>query len=65
MDNTVQSAKEFWAYLKTPTAKGILKCSLAVSDYPVHSGQIQESSTRDHFLEENVSSPNIIEPVFI
>jgi hypothetical protein len=30
MDNTVQSAKEFWAYLKTPTAKGILKCSLAV-----------------------------------
>ena len=31
MDNTLESAKEFWRYLKTPTAKGILKCSLAVS----------------------------------
>ena len=29
MDNTVESAKEFWTWLKTPTAKGILKCSLA------------------------------------
>ena len=34
MDNTVDSAKEFWAYLKTPTAKSILKCSLAVSYHP-------------------------------
>jgi hypothetical protein len=29
VDNSVQSAKDFWAYLKTPTSKGILKCSLA------------------------------------
>jgi hypothetical protein len=29
VDNAVEAAKEFRAYLKTPTAKGILKCSLA------------------------------------
>lgn len=29
IDNTVEASKEFWEWLKTPTAKGILKCSLA------------------------------------
>jgi hypothetical protein len=29
VDNTVEASKELWAWLKTPTAKGILKCSLA------------------------------------
>lgn len=29
MDSGVESAKGFWEYLKTPSAKGILKCSLA------------------------------------
>ena len=44
MDDTVESAKEFWEYLKTPTAKGILKCSLAVSSYPATSRDSQEPS---------------------
>jgi hypothetical protein len=29
VDNTVEASKELWKWLKTPTAKGILKCSLA------------------------------------
>jgi hypothetical protein len=29
VDNTVEASKEIWQWLKTPTAKGILKCSLA------------------------------------
>lgn len=34
VDNSIESAKDFWIYLTTPTAKGILKCSLAVSGSP-------------------------------
>ncbi|KAG9234793.1 Fusaric acid resistance protein-like-domain-containing protein [Amylocarpus encephaloides] len=29
VENTTASAKEFWRWLQTPTAKGVLKCSLA------------------------------------
>jgi len=29
LDKSIDASKEFWAWLHTPTAKGILKCSLA------------------------------------